>query len=58
MSGGEIAVLAFIVASFVAFGVTLAWLSHGEGSERQETPPRPAPQHQEHSGTSYQGADG
>lgn len=58
MSGGEIAVLALIVASFVVFGVTLAWLSHGDGREPPATRPTRVSQHEAHSGTSYQGADG
>lgn len=58
MSGGEIAVLAFIVAAFVVFGVTLAWLSHGDGVEPPAKRPTRASQQEAHSGTSYQGADG
>jgi hypothetical protein len=31
MSLGEIAVLVFIIAAFVTFGITLGWASRGNG---------------------------
>jgi len=34
MSVGEVVVLGFIIAAFVTFGATLAWVSHADGAPR------------------------
>lgn len=58
MYAGEIVVLALIVATFVVFGVTLAWISHGDGAGHAVQPPRPANDTASVTDHSYQGADG
>lgn len=57
MLPGEIAFLAFVVATFVVFGVTLAWVSHGDGKDHMAQPRRLA-EHGPTTPISYQGADG
>lgn len=58
MYAGEIMVLALIIAAFVVFGVTLAWISHGDGAGHAAQASRPANDTASVTDHSYQGADG
>jgi hypothetical protein len=58
MLPGEIAVLAFIIAAFAIFGITLAWISRHDGGDLAAPSQRPADHAAASRITSYQGADG
>lgn len=59
MLPGEIALLAFIIAAFTVFAVTLAWVSHSDGADRTAAARRAADRAAAAAPTtSYQGADG
>ena len=61
MSLGEAAVLVFIIAAFVVFGIILAWEAHREEADRAARAGRSADMIGTHGPTgaqSHQGADG
>jgi hypothetical protein len=58
MYPGEIAVLALIIAAFVVFGVTLAWMSRRDGADHAVQQRRFAEDAGASTAHSYQGADG